>query len=128
MRENGIMIPARGRRGAERALATVLVGALALGLALPAAANDYPTATRVDYVLGCMATNGQDYLTMEKCACSIDVIASLMPYPEYERVETILRMRERRGELGVLFRSESGMEAAVQEFKQAQVEADLRCF
>ena len=55
-----------------------------------AATNDYPTATRVDYVLGCMAANGQTYLIMQKCACSIDVIASLIPYEEYERVETIL--------------------------------------
>jgi hypothetical protein len=122
------MNPSRNRQGGRAAGAAAIAAALGLGLAAPAAANDYPTATRVDYVLGCMAANGSDYLMMEKCACSIDVIASLMPYEDYERVETILRMRERRGELGILFRSESGMEAEVQEFKQAQVEADLRCF
>jgi hypothetical protein len=121
------MILGERRRG-TRAAAVAVAAVLGFGLAAPAAANDYPTAARVDYVLGCMATNGADYLMMEKCACSIDVIASLMPYQDYERVETILRMRERRGELGVLFRSERGMEADVQAFKEAQVEADLRCF
>lgn len=106
-----------------------VVGALAvLGFALQASANDYPTTTRVDYVLGCMAANGQDYLTMQKCACSIDTIAELMPYKDYEEVETILRTRELRGEIGVLFRTESTMEDKVQEFRSAQVEADLRCF
>ncbi|SEP02112.1 hypothetical protein [Aquisalimonas asiatica] len=93
-----------------------------------AAANDYPTAARVDYVLGCMAANGQNQLVMQKCACSIDVIAELMPYEDYEEAETILSMRERRGELGVLFRTERGMEDRMQEFRRAQAEADLRCF
>ncbi len=101
---------------------------LGLALAATASANDYPTATRVDYVIGCMATNGQDYLTMQKCSCSIDTIAELMPYVEYEEVETIIRMRERRGKIGVLFRTERGMEDKVQKFRMAQVEADLRCF
>ena len=98
------------------------------GVTLPASANDYPTTTRVDYVLGCMAANGQDYLTMQKCACSIDTIAELMPYEDYEEVETILRTRELRGEIGVLFRTEGTMEDRVQKFRMAQVEADLRCF
>lgn len=109
--------------------ATGSVAAIALfGLAFPAAANDYPTEVRVDYVLGCMAANGQDYLTMRKCACSIDTIAELMPYDQYEEAETILRLRERRGKMGVLFRTERGMEDKVQRFRMIQVEADLRCF
>ena len=102
--------------------------ASATGLSGPASANDYPTAARVDYVLGCMAANGQNRLVMERCACSIDTIASLLPYERYEQVETIMRMREGRGELALMFRTEAGMEAQVQEFKRAQVEADLRCF
>lgn len=105
------------------------LAAAALGLSISAtSASDYPTETRVDYVLGCMAANGQDYLTMQKCACSIDAIAAAMPYEAYERVETIIRMRERRGELGVLFRTTRMLEDDVQSFKQAQVEADLKCF
>ena len=105
-------------------LAAAILGLSASG----ASASDYPTEARVDYVLGCMAANGQDYLTMQKCACSIDAIASAMPYEAYERVETIIRMRERRGELGVLFRTSRMLEDDVQSFKQAQVEADLKCF
>jgi hypothetical protein len=93
-----------------------------------AAVNDYPTVARVDYVLGCMASNGQDYLTMQRCSCSIDTIAELIPYEAYEQVETIMRMRERHGELGVLFRTSPALEEKVQAFKQAQIEADLRCF
>jgi hypothetical protein len=115
-------------RGWKRALVFKAAAMAVAGWTASAAANDYPTATRVDYVLGCMAANGQDYLTMQKCACSIDTIAEAMPYETYERVETIIRMRERRGELGVLFRTSRLLEDEVQAFKQAQVEADLRCF
>jgi hypothetical protein len=113
----------RARRVGLSAFAALVV------VAAPAfAANDYPTAARVDYVLACMASNGQDYITMERCSCSIDAIAETIPFEDYERIETILRMREGRGELALLFRTAPVLEEQVQAFKQAQVEADLRCF
>lgn len=116
------------RMGSIRVAAVALAGALALLAPTAATANDYPTEARVDYVLGCMAANGQDYLTMQKCSCSIDAIAEAIPYEDYERVETIVRMRDRRGELGVLFRTSRMLEDDMQEFKRAQVQADLQCF
>jgi hypothetical protein len=56
---------------------------LAALVAAPAAAepeNDYPTEARADYVFGCMAANGQTRELLHKCACSLDVIASILPY------------------------------------------------
>ncbi|MFY0991818.1 hypothetical protein [Halomonas sp. C05BenzN] len=116
-----------------RTTPTNLAGRVALGLLLaalaqPALANDYPTEARVDYVLGCMAANGNSYLTMQKCSCSIDVIAEHLSYDEYEQVETVLGMQDQRGELGVLFRTERGMQDQLQELRQAQADANLRCF
>lgn len=102
--------------------------ALLAGLALPAQANDYPTEARVDYVLGCMASNGDSYLTMQKCSCSIDVIAEHLSYAEYEEAATILSLQDKRGELGVLFRTEHGMQDRLQALNQAQADANLRCF
>lgn len=116
------------KTGSAGIIAAILVGVFTLALPTAAKANDYPTETRVDYVLGCMAANGQDYLTMQKCSCSIDAIAEAMPYATYERVETIARMRDRRGELGVLFRTSRMLEDDMQIFKQVQVQADLQCF
>lgn len=117
------------RRWAGRLASTIVAAATAATVATTGvAANDYPTETRVDYVLACMASNGEDYLVMRQCSCSIDTIADVVPYEDYERIETIMRMRERRGELGVLFRSSPGLEEEVQTFKEAQVEADLQCF
>lgn len=104
------------------------VSVLACSLSALALANDYPTEARVDYVLGCMAANGQDYLTMEKCSCSIDEIAERVPYTEYEAVETVIRMQNKRGELGMLFRTGKVFEDRIQTFRAAQAQASLQCF
>lgn len=100
-----------------------------LALANPAgAAGDYPTATVVDYVLGCMQTNGQTRQALESCSCSIDVIASILPYDHYERAETFKRMSLTTGENAGMFRESAPARAARTELKRAQAEADVRCF
>ncbi|WP_416139774.1 hypothetical protein ACM26W_05130 [Halomonas sp. HK25] len=118
--------------GAARSAALPLMGLALLSLSLlgspVALANDYPTESRVDYVLGCMAANGNSYLTMQKCSCSIDVIAEHLSYETYEQVATVLSMQDQRGELGVLFRTERGMQDQLRALRQAQADANLRCF
>jgi hypothetical protein len=109
--------------------------ALALAVALAAAggpeaaesSNDYPTVVRADYVFGCMQVNGQTRDALERCSCSIDVIASLLPLAQYEEAETVMRVRQRGGEKGALFLT-APMRAKVDELKRAQIEAELRCF
>lgn len=91
-------------------------------------ANDYPTVARADYVFGCMQVNGQTREALEKCSCSIDVIASLLPYDEYEEAETVMRVRQRGGKNASMFLSMPMLRAKVDELKRAQVEAELRCF
>ncbi|MDI5890256.1 hypothetical protein [Halomonas rhizosphaerae] len=115
------------RRGAAP-LATLALFTMALLAAPLALANDYPTETRVDYVLGCMAANGQDHLVMQKCSCSIDVIAELMPHEDYEAARTVMSMQDQPGELGMLFRTERSMQEDLNHFRSVQAEADLRCF
>src|SRR5690554_1270063 len=86
--------------GVVRSVALPLLALSLLGS--PAVlANDYPTESRVDYVLGCMAANGNSYLTMQKCSCSIDVIAEHLSYETYEQVATVLGMQDQRGELEI---------------------------
>ncbi|WP_444989240.1 hypothetical protein [Halomonas mongoliensis] len=119
--------PGAGRSSALPLLALSLLALSLLGSTM-ALANDYPTESRVDYVLGCMAANGNSYLTMQKCSCSIDVIAEHLSYETYEQVATVMGMQDQRGELGVLFRTERGMQDQVQALHQAQADANLRCF
>ncbi|MER9072745.1 hypothetical protein NKH80_07950 [Mesorhizobium sp. M0904] len=106
-----------------------LVFSATLAFANPAsAAGDYPTATIADYVLGCMQTNGQTRQALESCSCSIDVIASILPYDHYERAETFKSMSLTTGEAAGLFRESAPAKAARTELKRAQAEADVRCF
>jgi hypothetical protein len=103
---------------------------VALLVAMPAQAHNYPTAALADYVFGCMAANGQTPQALEKCSCSIDVIASIIPYQEYEAGETVLRMRQVKGggEKMALFQDTTIAKDAVDRLRRAQIEAELRCF
>src|ERR1700759_1097720 len=67
--------------------------------------NDYPTSARADYVFGCMKANGETQALLQKCSCSIDVIASIIPYDRYVTAETILSMSQVTGPVGSEFRS-----------------------
>ncbi|MFN3622797.1 MAG: hypothetical protein ACK4TP_01920 [Hyphomicrobium sp.] len=103
-----------------------LTATASLAVELPQ--NDYPTAARADYVFACMQTNGQNRIVLEKCACSIDTIASLLPYSEYEAAETIMSVRQKGGESVAMFNSFAPFLEKVKNLKRAQVEAELRCF
>jgi hypothetical protein len=90
--------------------------------------NDYPTAARADYVFGCMKANGETRRALEQCACSVDVIATILPYERYVTAETVLSMAQVPGALGNQFRSTESAKAAVDELRRAQAEAEVRCF
>jgi hypothetical protein len=106
--------------------------ALSVLLACPAAAaaNDYPTSARVDYVIGCMAANNNTHESMLKCSCAIDVIAELMPYADYEKAETALSMQAGTvgGDRMALFREPPPVKSVVEELRRSQAEANLQCF
>ena len=90
--------------------------------------NDYPTSARVDYVFGCMKANGETQHSLEQCSCSIDIIASILPYERYVTAETVLRMTQVPGNLGGEFRSTNQAKTAVDDLRRAQAEAEVRCF
>jgi hypothetical protein len=90
--------------------------------------NDYPTATRADYVFGCMKANGETRRALEQCSCSIDVIATILPYERYVTAETVLSMIQVPGTLGNQFRSTEYAKAALDDLRRAQAEAEVRCF
>jgi len=116
----------------------VLRAARRLGLALVAAAaepsvgaaelNDYPTSARADYVFACMKTNGETRPALEKCSCSIDVIASILPYDRYVAAETFLSLSQVPGRFGTMFQSPEQARTAINELRRAQAEGEVRCF
>src|SRR5258707_14863589 len=86
-----------------------------------AATNDYPTAERADYVLGCMAANGNTRESLLKCSCSIDVIASRLPFVQYEKAETALSLQAGGGVGGRvgLFQDPPQIKQAIEQLRQA---------
>lgn len=112
---------------------------LVLLFLLPAAAlpvraatdpHDYPTADRADYVLGCMAANGNSRPALLKCSCAIDKIARAMSFADYEKAQTALGMLAGGGVGGRtgLFRDPPELKQVIEKLHRAQADADLQCF
>ena len=90
--------------------------------------NDYPTAARAEYVFACMKTNGDSRPALEKCSCSIDTIASLLPYQAYVEGETVASLNQAQGQIGGMFRGSTIAKDALAALRRAQAEAEVRCF
>jgi hypothetical protein len=111
-----------------------LVAALLLSTLLAAAPagavdlNDYPTAARADYVFGCMKANGDTRQALEQCSCSIDIIASILPYERYVAAETVASMNLQQGQIGTMFRNAPLAKDTLEQLRRAQAEAQVRCF
>ena len=118
------MIRRLAERGALAALALTLSGLAGWA----AEENDYPTDARVDYVFGCMAANGQTRQALERCSCSIDKIATLLPHSDYEEAQTVMSMNQVAGQMSEVFRSSAQLHDKVAELRRAQAEADIECF
>jgi hypothetical protein len=115
--------------GWARLIVAVLGGFAATAAALRAdEVNDYPTSARSEYVFGCMKANGETRQSIDQCSCSIDIIASLLPYDRYVTAETVLSMSQVRGNLGTQFRSSEQAKGALDDLRRAQAEAEVRCF
>lgn len=93
-----------------------------------AAPADYPTDALADYVFACMASNGQTQENLRRCSCSVDVVASIIPYDKYVQASTVLSLTQVPGENTGAFRDSAWTKAVVEDLKRAQVEAELRCF
>lgn len=90
--------------------------------------NDYPTVARADYVFACMAANGQTRQKLEQCSCSIDIIATILPYDDYVQAETILSVGLVGGEKAVIFNHSRALTDIVANMRRAQAESEFRCF
>ena len=115
-------------RAALTVLAIATAAIPASGQSMSERLNDYPTEVRADYVFGCMAANGQSRDVLSKCACSIDVIASILPYDKYVQAETVLSLQQGSGEQLAMFKSAVVPRTMVADLRRAQAEAEMLCF
>ena len=116
-----------GNRGLMRGAILIALAAMA-GAVSAAELNDYPTEARADYVFACMKTNGDTQVALRQCACSVDIIASILPYDRYVAAQTVLSLSQVEGRFGAMFRSPEPVKAAVNDLRRAQAEAEVRCF
>lgn len=106
--------------------AVLVLATSAFAISLPE--NDYPTEARADYVFACMQVNGQTRDSLMKCSCSVDTVASLIPYADYASARTILMMLNSTNRYRDMFRSYGPFKEKIANLKRAQVEGELRCF
>jgi len=90
--------------------------------------NEYPTAVLADYVLGCMAANGNTFASLHQCSCSIDFIKSRMSYRDFEEANTIMQVQLDRGQCGIFYRDSNWAKKRVKQLQSYQAESTLRCF
>lgn len=90
--------------------------------------DEYPTATIADYVLGCMAANGNSFESLHQCSCSIDYIRERFSYADYEKTQTVMQVQMDRGQRGVFYRDSKWAKTKVETLQKIQAESTLRCF
>ncbi|MET0080937.1 MAG: hypothetical protein ABW119_20955 [Candidatus Thiodiazotropha lotti] len=91
--------------------------------------QSYPTAAKVDYVIGCMASNGQSHEIMQKCSCSIDLIEKKIPYEEYVQISTLLSLQQMPNSgRNAIYKSSTWSQKAVARLRDIQADSTLRCF
>ncbi|MEO5660295.1 MAG: hypothetical protein ABIQ90_10955 [Polaromonas sp.] len=94
----------------------------------PAFANDFPTTSRVEYVLECMKTHSGKYEYLYKCSCAVDAIAKQVPFDEYVEISTALRHQTLGGERGAEFRDPANVKEMARKYKAIETRAADACF
>ena len=92
-------------------------------------ANDFPTVSRVEYVVECMReapVQSREYLY--KCACVVDAIAQRMSYDEFVQESTVTNAITIGGERGEVARGMRGGRKVVRHFHEVENEARKACF
>lgn len=92
--------------------------------------NDFPTQARVEFVLQCMQRHRgeKNYATLYSCACTLDKLASLMPYDTFTQAQTFQYMKKTPGEKGAIFRDSPQSKPLREQLKTAQATAESACF
>jgi hypothetical protein len=103
------------------ALATALSGAA------QAAAFEYPTVQRVEFVLECMQRNAGKQEFLYKCACVLDTVAGQYSYDDFVEASTAARFQSLGGERGGVFRDPPKTRDSAKRYLQVHSEAMKRC-
>jgi hypothetical protein len=109
-------------------LRTCIAAALAAAAPLVAAANDFPTQARAEYVLTCMRENDMRQDSLYKCSCAIDAIAAKVNYETWVDLSTIANGTTIAGERGGVMRDMKDGRKLIGTYKEIQEQARKSCF
>jgi hypothetical protein len=107
------------------AIVTWILAILVPGIA---AANDFPTQSRMEYVLECMKEHDGKNEYLYKCSCAVDQIARQLKYDDYLQGSTALRYQSLGGERGAEFRDPPEVRNLAKKYKSIQQQANAACF
>jgi hypothetical protein len=93
-----------------------------------AAANDFPTSARVEFVMECMKDHGGKQEYLYKCSCAVDQIATRLNYDDFLEADTSLRYQSLGGERGAEFRDPPGVREKAKNYKTIKQQANNACF
>ena len=109
-------------------LRPLLAATLAL-MAGAAAANDFPTVDRVNYVQECMRTHpGAHFEMVSKCSCALDALAGQVKYADYVDMNTATNANSIGGERGNTIRDTEVLQAKIKRFRELQTRVKKGCF
>ena len=105
---------------------------LAVGMTvLPALsmANDFSTATRVQYVNDCMAANPKlnVYEATHKCSCVVDKIAEVFTQTEFEDINVGYMYKNLPADRGATFRDDDGIQKGLKLYEKTSADAYKEC-
>ncbi|SMP47813.1 hypothetical protein [Noviherbaspirillum suwonense] len=106
----------------------IAVWALAILVPGISAANDFPTQSRMEYVLECMKDHDGKHEYLYKCSCAVDRIAQQLKYNDYLEASTALRNQSLSGERGAEFCDPPEMRSMARKYKNVQQQANEACF
>jgi len=109
-------------------LRTCIAAALVTAAPLLAAANDFPTHARAEYVLTCMRDNNMRQDALYKCSCAIDAIADKVSYEQWVDLSTVANATTIAGERGGVMRDMKDGRKMIGTYKEIQEQARKGCF
>ncbi len=113
----------------SRLAVSIVVLASTMPVAAAQFANDFPTTTRVEYVLECMQSHsGKNYESFYKCSCVIDQIAKQASFDEYAEISTASKYLRLGGERGAEFRDPEQVKLMAKKYKAIEGKAADVCF
>ena len=106
------------------------IGIITLMVAAPLArANDFPTVTRVEFVLECMREHkGGSFELLNKCSCVIDRLAEQYKLDDFVEAQTMAKAVTIAGERGSALRDNDEAQQEARQYRAKQKDAAHACF